>query len=253
MAAFRRLIETADVLIENLKPGALARRGFSADDIARINPRLIYCAVSGFGHDSLYAGRPAYDSVVQAMSGIMDVVRDDGTPMKAGISIVDLLGAETALVAVLAALEYRDRTGRGQFVDLSMQDIAAWMTQVAWNGATEPAVPLTVVACADGHVLAEASPEAVAEAAGGDVTMDGAQGASMHYGRLARDLAEAMELRPDPEHLAVDPAAALVAWIPVIAEPLPAPTCAVGARPDPIWRMHGPLAAALARLGLVGD
>ncbi|HAD88315.1 MAG TPA: hypothetical protein DCG48_13220 [Rhodospirillaceae bacterium] len=187
MAAFRRLIETADVLIENLKPGALARRGFSADDIARINPRLIYCAVSGFGHDSLYAGRPAYDSVVQAMSGIMDVVRDDGTPMKAGISIVDLLGAETALVAVLAALEYRDRTGRGQFVDLSMQDIAAWMTQVAWNGATEPAVPLTVVACADGHVLAEASPEAVAEAAGGDVTMDGAQGASA----LARaDLAD---------------------------------------------------------------
>ncbi|MAS42036.1 MAG: hypothetical protein CML46_03270 [Rhodobacteraceae bacterium] len=82
---------------------------------------------------------------------------------------------------------------------------------------------------------------------------DGAQGASMHYGRLARDLAEAMELRPDPEHLAVDPAAALVAWIPVIAEPLPAPTCAAGARPDPIWRMHGPLAAALARLGLVGD
>lgn len=176
--AFRRLIETADVLIENLKPGALARRGFSAENIAKINPRLIYCAVSGFGHASLYAGRPAYDSVVQAMSGIMEVVRDDGIPMKTGISIVDLLGAEMALVAVLAALEYRDRTNRGQFIDLSMQDIAAWMTQIAWNGKTEPAVPLTVVACADGHVLAEAAVEAVTCAAGGDMTMTDGKGAS---------------------------------------------------------------------------
>ncbi|HBT44030.1 MAG TPA: hypothetical protein DEB21_19140 [Rhodospirillaceae bacterium] len=177
-ALFKELVKTADVLIENLKPGALARRGFSAENIAKINPRLIYCAVSGFGHASLYAGRPAYDSVVQAMSGIMEVVRDDGIPMKTGISIVDLLGAEMALVAVLAALEYRDRTNRGQFIDLSMQDIAAWMTQIAWNGKTEPAVPLTVVACADGHVLAEAAVEAVTCAAGGDMTMTDGKGAS---------------------------------------------------------------------------
>src|SRR5690606_32171368 len=124
-AHLRELITGADVLMENLKPGALARRGFPAQEIAAINPRLVYCAVSGFGHDSLYAGRPAYDSVIQAMSGVMDIVRSAGVPVKTGISIADLLGAEAALLGVLAALEHREVTGEGQFVDISMQDISA--------------------------------------------------------------------------------------------------------------------------------
>lgn len=152
-AHLRELIAGADVLMENLKPGALARRGFSAQEIASINPRLVYCAVSGFGHDSLYAGRPAYDSVIQAMSGVMDIVRSAGVPVKTGISIADLLGAEAALLGVLAALEHRDRTGEGQFVDISMQDMSAWMTQLAWNGGVLPA--LAIVRCSDGYQLAE--------------------------------------------------------------------------------------------------
>ncbi|HEY0570461.1 MAG TPA: CoA transferase, partial [Enterovirga sp.] len=92
------LIGRSDVLLENLKPGALAKRGCSAEEIARLNPRLIYCAVSGFGADTIYAGRPAYDTVIQAMSGFMDLTRAGDVPVKSGISSADLMGAEMAVV-----------------------------------------------------------------------------------------------------------------------------------------------------------
>jgi crotonobetainyl-CoA:carnitine CoA-transferase CaiB-like acyl-CoA transferase len=154
-AVLRDLIKTADVLIENLKPGALARRGFSAADLAALNPAVIYCSVSGFGAHSLYGGRPAYDSVVQAMSGIMDVLRCDGVPLKTGISSADLMGAEMGVLAVLAALAYRERTGLGQYVDLSMQDIAAWLTQTVWNTADPGRSPVRLIQCSDGHIVAE--------------------------------------------------------------------------------------------------
>ncbi len=154
-AVLRRLIETSDVLLENLKPGSLAKRGFSVEEIREMNPRLVYCAVSGFGADSLYSGRPAFDTIVQAMSGLMDLVRSDGVPVKTGISSADVLGAGTALVAILAALEFRDRDGRGQYIDLSMQDIAAWVTQTAWNEGAATAATVAVIPCADGHVVAE--------------------------------------------------------------------------------------------------
>ena len=160
-ASLERLLAGADVLIENLKPGALARRGFSAERLAWINPRLVYCAVTGFGHDSLYAGRPAYDSVIQAVSGIMDVVRHDGVPVKTGISSADLLGGQAALLGVLAALEHRDRTGLGQVVDISMQDVAAWATEPAWNGGKADLPLLSLVRCSDGYCLAEAGTEAL--------------------------------------------------------------------------------------------
>lgn len=152
----RDLLKTADILIENLKPGALARRGFSAQALASLNPKLIYCGVSGFGSHSLYAGRPAYDTVIQAVSGVMDIVRADDVPVKTGISSADLMGAEMAVVAIMAALSYRDRTGQGQYIDLSMQDIAAWMTQTAWNGADHAGTPSHLIGCNDGFVLAEA-------------------------------------------------------------------------------------------------
>lgn len=159
----RDLLRDADALVENLKPGALSRRGFSPATLAALNPRLIYCAVSGFGADSLYAGRPAYDSVIQAMSGIMDVLRAGNLPVKAGISIADLMGAEMAVLALLAALVHRTRTGQGQTIDLSMQDIAAWITQTAWNGADPVGARLALVPCADGFVLVETAPPRITE------------------------------------------------------------------------------------------
>ena len=156
-ATLTKLIATADVLIENLKPGALAKRGFSPDTIHAINPRIVTCGVSGFGGDSLYAGRPAFDAVIQAMSGLMDVVNAKDMPLKTGPSSADVMGAAMALTAILAALEYRDRTGVGQHLDLSMQDIGAWATQARWNQRINPAQTGVIIRCGVGYVVAAAS------------------------------------------------------------------------------------------------
>ena len=150
----KKLVATADVLVENLRPGALARKGFSAEELHDINPRLVYCSISGFGMDSLYPGRAAFDTVIQAMSGLMDVMRVDGVPLKTGPSLADVLGAACGFVALVAALEHRDLTHLGQHVDLSMQDIGAWATHTLWNGVRPWHSPRVVVR-GEGHVLGE--------------------------------------------------------------------------------------------------
>ncbi len=134
LAFFRDLLRSADVLVENMKPGSLARLGFSAEVLADLNPRLVYTSITGFGADSAYPQRPAFDTVVQAMCGLMDATRYDGMPLKAGISIADIGGGQLGLLAILAGLELRDRIGRAPRYDLSMQDVAAWLTQLSWNG-----------------------------------------------------------------------------------------------------------------------
>jgi len=148
------LVASADVLLENMKPGSLARLGFPANRLGAINPRLVYCAVSGFGADSAYAERPAFDTVVQAMSGLMDLTQDGGAPLKSGISIADICGGELALVATLAALQRRDATGQGCALDLSMQDAATWLTQLSWSGRAGENTAETL-ACADGYVVTD--------------------------------------------------------------------------------------------------
>ncbi|MAI44396.1 MAG: hypothetical protein CBC34_000575 [Hyphomicrobiaceae bacterium TMED74] len=152
-AQLTNLLAGADVLIQNLKEGAFARMGFTNDVMADINPRLVRCDISGFGQDSLYSGRPAVDSVVQAMSGIMTANCAGNEPMKTGISFVDLEVAILSFGAVLAALERRDQTGKGVHLDLAMQDIASWSTQTFWNGAALPPAS-TVIDCQDGKVIA---------------------------------------------------------------------------------------------------
>jgi len=151
-AILRDLIARADVLIENLKPGALAKRGFSVDQLLRLNPRLVYCAVSGFGADSAYPGRAAFDTVIQAMSGIMDLTRAGEVPVKTGISCADIIGAQMAVAAVLGALEVRDRFGIGQAIDLSMQDCTAWVTMPLWGKSRAAAQP-TILRANDGFVV----------------------------------------------------------------------------------------------------
>ena len=164
-AILTRLIEKSDVLVENLKPGTLEKLGFSPRQIARHNPRLVYCAITGFGADSLYANRPAFDMIIQSMSGFMDAVAPGGIPLKSGISTADLMGAEMAVTAILGALEYRDRTGMGQYIDLSMQDITAWAAQASWNRrAGEIDSDKSVVRCADGYVACEATTAEIARA-----------------------------------------------------------------------------------------
>lgn len=115
-------IVDADVLIENLRPGVLEKFGFSQSELERLNPRLVTCSVSGFGANSAYPGRAAFDTVIQGMSGIMDLTRGNAGPVKLGISAADILGAQTALLGVLNGL----LRGGGRFVDVAMQDVSVY-------------------------------------------------------------------------------------------------------------------------------
>lgn len=150
------LLKTADVVVENMKPGTLSRYGFSPEEINAINPRLVYCDITGFGSNSLYNTRPAFDMVVQAMSGFMTAVRPNGMPLKSGISAADMMVAEMGIVGVLAALEERDLTGHGQHYDLSMQDVSCWVTAPSWNVDLKTIARPTMLACSDGFVVVDA-------------------------------------------------------------------------------------------------
>lgn len=164
-AVLGELVAGADVLLENMKPGSLARLGFAWDELKRLNPRLIYCAISGFGHDSVYEGRAAVDTVVQATSGLMDMTRVDDVPLKSCISYSDFLGGQFALLSILAGLEHLARHGEAQAFDISMQDATLWITQTAWNAGDDAKPPARVVACADGYVTVDDAGELPANAA----------------------------------------------------------------------------------------
>jgi crotonobetainyl-CoA:carnitine CoA-transferase CaiB-like acyl-CoA transferase len=121
----KRLVATADVVWENFRPGVMDRLGVGYETLAAINPRLIYCAVSGFGHTGPERTTAAFDGKLQAMSGIMSITGDPaGGPMRAGFAICDTIGGMTAALAVASALYQRATTGRGQFVDVAMLDAA---------------------------------------------------------------------------------------------------------------------------------
>lgn len=159
-----RLLATADLVIENLKPGSLDRLGLGARDVLGRFPRLVYCSVNGFGYDTVYPGRPALDTVIQGMAGVMDASLVEGVPTKAGISISDQLGGQFGLLGMLAALDRRDRTGRGLHLDLAMQDVSAWATQTLWN--RREGSRARILKAADGHVVVEGSDAALAAALG---------------------------------------------------------------------------------------
>jgi crotonobetainyl-CoA:carnitine CoA-transferase CaiB-like acyl-CoA transferase len=121
----KRLVPTADVVWENFRPGVMERLGLGHETLAALNPRLIYCAVSGFGHTGPERTTAAFDGKLQAMSGIMSITGDPaGGPMRAGFAICDTIGGMTAALAVSSALYQRTHTGRGQFVDVAMLDAA---------------------------------------------------------------------------------------------------------------------------------
>jgi CoA:oxalate CoA-transferase len=121
----RELIEASDVIIENFRPTTMRKLGFSWEEIQKINPRIIYASICGFGHDSLpgYDTRPAYDMVAQAYSGIMSITGPEGgAPCRVGSSVGDIFAGHQAVIAILAALYKRKETGRGQHHDGSMVD-----------------------------------------------------------------------------------------------------------------------------------
>lgn len=118
------LVRDADVLIENFKVGGLAKFGLDYPALSEINPRLVYCSITGFGQDGPYAARAGYDFIVQGMSGIMDLTGDPaGPPQKIGVAYADILTGLYAVIAIQAALRQREATGRGQHIDMALMDV----------------------------------------------------------------------------------------------------------------------------------
>ena len=119
--AFARLITTADVVVENFRPGVMERLGLGYDKLKAIKPGLIYCAISGFGQDGPLRLNPAYDQIVQGLSGVMSVTGDaQSAPLRVGYPVADTMGGITAAYAISAALYRRERSGEGEFIDVSM-------------------------------------------------------------------------------------------------------------------------------------
>ena len=123
-----KLIKQSDVLVENFRPGAMERLGLGYEQVKAMNPRIIYCSISGFGQDGPYRMLPGFDQVLQGMGGLMSITGEaGGPPIKVGVAIADISGGMFAANGVLVALYNREKTGKGQMVDVSLLD-----SQVAW-------------------------------------------------------------------------------------------------------------------------
>ena len=137
---FLKLVEKADVVVENFNPGVMKRFGLDYEAVKAINPSIIYCSISGFGQDGPYQNRPAYDQIMQGVSGLMSITGEpDGEPQKVGIAVSDIGAGMWAAFAVMTALHHRSNSGDGQHIDISMLDAqVAWMTyQAAYFFANE--------------------------------------------------------------------------------------------------------------------
>src|SRR6059058_1978984 len=143
LAAFKRMVKKADVVVENFRPDVKRRLGIDYPQLRKVNPKLIYASISGFGQTGPYADRPGFDLIAQGMSGIMSVTGEPGgTPMKSGVPIADLSVGLIATNGVLAALIARGKTGRGQHIDTSLFESAlamsVWETTEYWATGVAP-------------------------------------------------------------------------------------------------------------------
>lgn len=131
----RKLIEKGDVLVENFLPGTMERWGLGYKEVCEINPRIIYCSITGYGQYGPYKNRPGYDFIIQAQGGIMSITGPvEGPPMKVGVAIVDVTAGLFAAIAILAALYERESSGKGQYIDIALIDSqVAWLINVASN------------------------------------------------------------------------------------------------------------------------
>ncbi len=163
----RRLVAGADVVIENFKVGGLAKYGLDWESLRNVNPRLVYCSITGFGQNGPYAHRAGYDFIIQGMAGLMSVTGEpDGQPQKVGVAVTDVFTGVYAATAILAALVQRRRTGEGQHIDMALMDVAtSIMANQAMNylatgvapkkmGNAHPNLaPYAVFDCADGWII----------------------------------------------------------------------------------------------------
>lgn len=170
----RDLVLRSDILLENYKVGQLKKYGLDFDTLKQLKPDLIYCSITGFGQTGPYAHRAGYDFIIQGMGGFMSLTgeSDDmpgGGPQKAGVAICDLMTGMYATVAILAALTHRDRTGEGQYIDMSLLDVQVAMlanmgsnyltshtVPKRWGNAHANIVPYQTFATADGHIIVAA-------------------------------------------------------------------------------------------------
>ena len=163
----RRLASQADVVIENFKVGGLKKYGLDYDGLKQVNPRLVYCSITGFGQNGPYAARAGYDFMIQGLGGIMDLTGDpEGEPQKIGVAYVDIFTGVYSVVGILAALRRRDQTGEGAHLDMALLDVqTSVLANQAMNylasgksprrmGNAHPnIVPYQVFPVADGHVI----------------------------------------------------------------------------------------------------
>ena len=167
----RELAARSDVLLENYKVGGLAKYGLGYDEVRKINPRIVYCSITGFGQTGPHAHRPGYDFIFQGIGGLMSITgeRDDlpgGGPQKVGIAITDVLTGMYAALAITAALAHRERTGVGQYIDLALLDtiVAFGANQIhnyfvsakippRYGNAHANLAPYEVFPTADGHLI----------------------------------------------------------------------------------------------------
>ncbi len=163
----RRMAAQADVVIENFKLGGLKKYALDHESLKAVNPRLVYCSITGFGQTGPYAPRAGYDFIIQAMGGIMDLTGDpDGEPQKPGVAFADIFTGIYAVIGILAALRHRDATGEGSHVDMALLDVqTSVLANQAMNflasgqvprrmGNAHPnIVPYQVFPVADGHVI----------------------------------------------------------------------------------------------------
>ena len=165
-AIFRKLVATADVVVENFRPGVMIRLGLGYEELAELNPRLVYCAISGFGQTGPDAKKPAYDQIIQGLSGVMDINGDERLhPLRAGFPVCDTVGGLNAAFAIMAALYHRERTGEGQMIDVALLDsimpLMGWVAANLLIGGKPPvpmgndnftAAPSGSFATKDGHI-----------------------------------------------------------------------------------------------------
>ena len=167
----RKLATRSDVLIENFKVGGLAKYGLDYESLKAVNPRLVYCSITGFGQTGPYAPRAGYDFLVQAMGGLMSITGEPedvpgGGPVKVGVAISDQMAGMNALAAILTALVKRERTGEGEYIDVALLDstVAALINQAStylvsgtvpqrMGNAHPTVVPYQAFRSADGHII----------------------------------------------------------------------------------------------------
>ena len=165
-ALFLQLVKDADVLVENFRPGVMDRLGIGYKTLAELNPRLIYCAISGFGQTGPDALKPAYDQIIQGLSGEMALNGDEQlSPLRTGFPVCDTVGGLNAAFAVMAALFHRERTGQGQSIDVALLDsimpLMGWVAANLLIGGEQPvlmgndnftAAPSGTFRTQDGHI-----------------------------------------------------------------------------------------------------